>query len=289
MNIVARHWAFFMCLPDSEIDPEEEENDFCVISSFGAPTEDERPAITLPLDEIVSLKRRRSSLPRAPTAIEHPPIACGIVKNIQLVGVFPTCRWLADVTMPPDVKELFGGSPFFALGDYRVANLDVLDAAGTLHPLVIIVNTGVEGLLTGYWGAAFGRIKPYPCWARFETTGTHQTTVKEERYDCSNSSTSDRPLFKEFDCLSFIEEYFEKGLAPVTCTTQLERIIGIAAEFLLDLEWCEWLPDRLIEKRDASSKLERKGRALNATLRATRQPTVDDAEEISSPRKWSKE
>jgi hypothetical protein len=252
-------------------------DDFCDDSSFiSASTEDqELPTIALPQEEVRSLNRQHASLSRKPlmaTIIERPPIACGIVKNIHLLGVFPTCRWMADPTMPPDVKELFGGTPFFPLGEYRVATLELLDAAGTRHPLIIIVNTGVEGLLTGYWGAAFGRDAPHPCWARFEQardTNNGETIVKEERY------SSMRPSFEEFDCLSFSEEYFEKGRVPGTCSTQLERIIGLAAEFLLELEWRDWLPDRLVETRDRSSKLERKRRAKIARQQAELQAAVD--------------
>lgn len=266
MDIVAHHWAcFVMCHPNPLIDADCDVDDdilYDLSSVSSTPIEDQLPTITPPLDELVSLQRRRACLPRLPAVIERPPIACGVVKNVELLGIFPTCRWMADATMPPDVRELFGGTPFFALGEYRVANLDLLDAAGTLHPLIVVVNKGVEGLETGYWGAAFGRDAFHPCWARFQTTGTQETTVKEEHYENSKASGGGRPFFEEFDCLSFNDEHFGEGYSPGTCKTQLERILGLAVEFLVDLEWCDWLPDSLVEIRDASSKLERKNRAI---------------------------
>ena len=57
--------------------------------------------------------------------------------------------------MPPDVKEMFGGTPFFALGNYRVVTFDIKDYSGVVHPIIMIVNSGVIGMKLSYWGGAF--------------------------------------------------------------------------------------------------------------------------------------
>ena len=168
--------------------------------------------------------------------------------------------------MPPDVKELFGGTPFFPLGEYRVARIEIVDAKRTLHSLTLILNRGVEGLLTGYWGAAFATNPPHACWARFETTDTHETTVREEPM-ASPMTDASRGTFHEFDCLDFCDDSFQAGFAPGTCTTQIERILGLTAKFLLEIEWKDWLPDTMLEVQDRVSKLERKRRARQSRLR----------------------
>jgi hypothetical protein len=221
--------------------------------------DDESTSIACPIDEIDSLQRRHDRLSVTGDVLERPPVACGIVRRIQLLGIFPTTRWLADPTMHPDVKELFGGTPFFALGDYRVAYIDLLDSSGTTHGLIVVLNKGVEGLLTGHWGAIFEKRYPHECWARLEASGENQTSIKAEALVNTR--------FHEFRCIDFCEDYFETRAVSWICTTQLERILGLAAEFLLGLEWSDRLPEELIESRDRSCRLERKRRARVARKR----------------------
>ena len=224
--------------------------------------------ISCPVEEIDSLRRRCDpfSLPRA--LLERPPVACGMIRTIQLLGIFPTTRWLTDPTMHPDVKELFGGTPFLALGDYRVALVDLLDSSGTTHALIVVLNRGVEGMLTGHWGAIFERSYPHRCWARLEATGENETSVKSEPLGDAR--------YQEFSCIDFCEHYFEAGVVSWICTTQLEKIFGLTAEFLLALEWTDLLPMDLIETRDKSCRLERKRRARIARQRESRRGTPDE-------------
>jgi len=225
--------------------------------------DDEPSAIVYPIDEIDTLQQRFDRLVPLPRAsLDRPPVACGIIRRIQLLGIFPTTRWLSDPTMHPDVKELFGGTPFFALGEYRVAYIDLLDSSGTIHSLIGIVNKGVEGMSTGYWGAFFERNHhhhhhpQYKCWARLEPSGENETSVKTE-----DGSFLVGMKFHEFTCIDICEDYFGDGTVSWICTTQLERILALAAEFLLALEWTDRLPMELIECLDRSSRLERRRRA----------------------------
>jgi len=230
---------------------------------------DKEPAfISCPVEEIDSLRRRFDpiSLPRA--LLERPPVACGMIRTIQLLGIFPTTRWLTDPTMHPDVKELFGGTPFLALGDYRVALIDLLDSSGTTHALILVLNKGVEGMLTGHWGAIFERSYPHICWARLEATGENETSVKSEPHGDAT--------YQEFRCIDFCEHYFEAGVVSWICTTQLEKIFGLTAEFLLALQWTDLLPMDLIETCDKSCRLERKRRARIARQRESRRGTPDE-------------
>ncbi len=274
-DLLIRYWGCFTCRPELEND------DYIAMVSFdNSISLESLPVQYFPIDEMLMMVERHDMLGRPLGIIERPPVACGVVKRMELIGIFPTCRWMTDVTMPPDVKELFGGTPFFPLGEYRVANIDVIDSAGTLHSLTLILNKGVEGMLTGYWGAAFARNDPHECWARFETSGSHETSVREE-CDIKSSKLIPRSLYQEFDRIDFCEEYFEAGFAPGSCKTQLERILGLTAQFLLDIEWKDWLPDKLLEVRETSSKLERKRRARIARQRAatrigTRTASIDN-------------
>jgi hypothetical protein len=280
---VLRRLGCFLCRPQLEDDGQTNAgtNDLISTDMDGESTsstasDDPKPPIYFPVDEILYMTRRKrqqqqqqqqqqeGNIHQTFGVIEGPPLAGGIVKRVELMGIFPTCRWMGDVTMPPDVKELFGGSPFFPLGEYRVANIDIVDASKTLHSLTLIVNKGVEGLLTGYWGAAFATNPPHACWARFETTDSHESTVREEALPLSDSSSG---IFQEFDCLEFCDDSFSAGFAPGTCTTQIEKILGLTAQFLLEIEWKDWLPDSMLEVRDTSCKLERKRRARLARRR----------------------
>ena len=229
---------------------------------------DEPVFVSCPVDEIDSLRRRfdQISLPRA--LLERPPVACGMIRTIQLLGIFPTTRWLTDPTMHPDVKELFGGTPFLALGDYRVAVMDLLDSSGTTHALVLVLNKGVEGLSTGHWGAIFERNYPHRCWARLEATGENETSVKAEPFGNAR--------YQEFSCIDFCDCYFEAGTVSLICTTQLEKIFGLTAEFLIALEWTDLLPMDLIETCDKSCRIERKRRARRARQRESLRETPDE-------------
>lgn len=281
---ILRHLGCFICKPQLEDDDNTD-----MISLDNCESDSSTPGhpslpIHFPIDEVrLMTKRRREQqqqqehcdIHQCLGIIEDPPFACGIVKRVELMGIFPTCRWMGDVTMPPDVKELFGGTPFFPLGEYRVANIDIVDAARTHHSLTLILNKGVEGLLTGYWGAAFATNPPHACWARFETTDTHETMVREEHVALPLTEAS-KGLFHEFDSLEFCDDYFKEGFAPGTCTTQLERILGLTAKFLLDIEWKDWLPDAMLEVRDTLSKLERKRRARLKRLRLATLGTPSD-------------
>jgi hypothetical protein len=230
---------------------------------------DEGPAyVAYPIDEIDSLQRRHDRIPLTGAVMERPPIACGIIRRIQLIGIFPTTRWLSDPTMHPDVKEQFGGTPFFALGDYRVAHVDLLDGSGTTHGLTVVLNKGVEGLMTGYWGAIFERNYPHACCARLDVAGENQTSIKADALFA--------PRFHEFGCIDFCEEYFEGGAVSWICMTQLERILGLAAEFLLGLRWSDRLPNELIEATDSSCRLERKRRARLARRRELMRNAPDE-------------
>lgn len=292
---IARHWACFTCREDdlqlaNEDNIYNGDNDlYPVAASFSSVSsssvdemEEERLPLTpmvFPVDEIHSLLRRHQALSRGPAGVmERPPLAGGVLKRVQLLGVFPTCRWLVDATMPPDVKELFGGTPFFPLGEYRVANIELLDGVGTLHPLTMIVNTGVEGMLTGYWGAVFEQKAPHVCWARFETPGERGGRVHEEPRRKSDGTVSGRArtFFQEYDGLDFTDECFTEGSTHGVRRTQLERILAITAEFLLQLDWSTWLPEHLIEVRDTSCRLERKRRARITRQRASRALLVDE-------------
>lgn len=288
LDVFVRHWACVTCRPDvEELDVVEDDHGDIYLtpatedsSELGSNATVEAlplPRIYFPEEEVYSLRlRHKKSNPTTASTlglIERPPIACGVVQRIHLLGIFPTCRWLADdPTMPPDVKELFGGTPFFPLGEYRVADVEIIDGAKTVHPLSVIVNRGVEGLETGYWGAAFSRQSPHECWARFETTGKHETTVKEE------PATTGRTAFQEYDesVVEFCDEYFGKGTIPGTCSTQLERVLGLTAETLLELEWSACLPTEFLQIRDTSCRLDRKRRARITKQRASRSLKVDD-------------
>lgn len=243
---------------------------------------DSPPTIFYPIHEIDALIQRHKRLSYEGAFFERPPVACGTVRRIQLLGVFPTTRWLADSTMHPDVKEMFGGTPFFALGCYQVAHVDLLDGCGTVHFLTLIVNKGVEGLSTGYWGAIFERNSPNECWARFKSIGEKTTTVKAETLASSR--------FVEFGCVDFNEDYFQGEKVPGICSQQVERVIGLTVEFILAVEWSNYLPEDLIVLRDTSCRLERKRLArfqkyLGEDRRVVCTPTKQAPDENIAPRK----
>jgi hypothetical protein len=255
-----------MCRTTYKEESREDDVSSCTSTSDGSSSEDES---CFPLDEVHALERRHQALSRALPVVDRIPTTCGIVQNLQLVGVFPSARWLTDPTMPPDVKELFGGTPFFALGEYRVAHLDLQDGSGRKQPCTIVVNAGVPGLLTGYWGGAFGRHPPHICWARFETTGELETTVKERRRKPKRKLQKQEEdwLFQEIDSIEFCEANFQGGSLPGICNSQLERLLGTTVEFLFSLDWNAVLPESLVEIRDSTPRAERK-------LQRARQPAT---------------
>jgi hypothetical protein len=288
---------------DSDNDDDDENNNNSASRSGPQPStshlKDDYPS-----DQIQSLQDRHDELAQPLPILATIPTGCGILLNLQLVGIFPTARWLSDPTMPPDVKEMFGGTPFFALGDYRVAHLDLQDASGTLRPLTLVINSGVKGMKTGYWGGAFCRTKPHGCIARFETTGDAETTIVQRRpillessplpeeeeeesvppltasvtdstntlsttststlgslsgtSDSSSSSATASRFFTEYKVLEFVAPKFQGGIAPGICQTQLEKLLGVAVEFILtEADW-NVLPSHLVEIRDFSPRAERK-------------------------------
>lgn len=204
-----------------------------------------------PVDEVVSLETRAAQLSHPLPALNL--MSTGILQRLQLVGIFPTARWLDDVTMPPDVRELFGGTPFHALGEYRVAHLNLVDSMQQQKQVTIIVNSGVEGMKTGYWGGTFDRIS-YKCVAKFEFTGEFETTVKEQQ-------TPSNGLFAEFENMEFLD-CLGASTPPGICSTQLEKLLGITVEFLLRLDWKGLLHESLIETKDRSLRKERRQRAM---------------------------
>ena len=91
--------------------------------------------------------------------------------------------------MPPDIKEMFGGTPFFGLGHYRCLAFDMRDGKGAVHPIVMVVNSGVTGMQLGAWGCAFlacdekgigNDICAPTCIARFEATATSNENNDEQ-------------------------------------------------------------------------------------------------------------
>jgi hypothetical protein len=229
--------------------------------------DDDDDESNFPYEELCALQRRHRSLSRPLPNLDRIPTACGILQNLQLVGIFPTARWLTDPTMPPDVREMFGGTPFFPLGEYRVAHLEVQDAVGSKKALTFIVNSGVKGMLTSYWGGAFSREGPHSCWARFQGAGEFEATIAGQQ--SKRKRNGEEWSFQEFDCLEFCEESFKSGSAPGKCNSQLERLLGIGVEFLLDLDWKTAVPEAMIEICDMSPRMERRRRARRrATPRA---------------------
>jgi hypothetical protein len=192
-----------------------------------------------PSDQLVSLQQKQEKLPEPVPTLGILPTGCGILLNLTLLGIFPTSRWLTDPTMPPDVKEMFGGTPFFALGDYRVVALDIKDSRGLIQPITLVVNSGVEGMEIGFYGCAFLRTPPNTCLARFENEGTMETTIVAKYCD----------WFQEFPCLDFF------GDSP---RTQLESLLGVAVDFALDQADWQGLPQTLVEIKDKSPRAERK-------------------------------
>ena len=160
--------------------------------------------------------------------------------------------------MPPDVKELFGGTPFFALGEYRVAHVDVKDARGTIQRMTLIVNRGVEGMQFGFWGGAFDRHPPHLCLARFQGASEGMTTIVQRKNRRSPLS------FSDYANLEFADSICSAG------TTQLEQLVGVAVEFLLfHADW-QGLPPSLIEIRDQSPRNERARQRTSTTPRNKR-------------------
>eukprot|EP00980_Cylindrotheca_fusiformis_P001419 scaffold345_cov134-Cylindrotheca_fusiformis.AAC.30 len=204
-----------------------------------------------PVDEVHSLEMRAAQLSQSLPTLNLVPT--GILKRIQLVGIFPTTRWLNDVTMPADVKELFGGTPFHALGEYRVAYVGLIDSMQQCKEMTIIVNTGVEGMKTGYWGGTFDR-NTYKCVAKFElardadTTAIHQNTTEVQSF----------AKFANFEFLHCLGAETTPGI----CSTPFETLLGIIVEFLLGLDWKDFLHESLIETIDRSSRKERRKRAM---------------------------
>jgi hypothetical protein len=192
-----------------------------------------------PSDQLVSLQQKQDKLPEPVPTLPILPTGCGILLNLTLVGIFPTARWLTDPTMPPDVKEMFGGTPFFALGDYRVAHLDIKDSRGLIQPITLVVNSGVEGMEIGFYGGAFLRIPPYTCLARFENEGTMETTIVAKYCD----------WFREFSCLEFCGNASQ---------SQLESLFRVAVDFVLEQADWQGLPQTLVEIKDKSPRAERK-------------------------------
>jgi hypothetical protein len=221
-----------------------------------------------PVNEVRSLETRAAELSQPLPTLNLMPTGCGILQRLQLVGVFPTARWLDDVTMPPDVKEMFGGTPFHALGEYRVAHLDLVDSLQHSKQVTIIVNSGVEGMKTGYWGGTFDR-KTHQCVAKFDFTGDLETTstVKEQQ-------TPDSLVFTKFENFEFLDCLGEIT-PPGICSTQLEKLVGITVEFLLRLDWKGLLHESLIEITDRSPRKERRQRAIQRmTPRRQKRSTV---------------
>jgi hypothetical protein len=199
-----------------------------------------------PSDQLVSLQQKQEKLPEPVPTLPMLPTGCGILLNLTLVGIFPTARWLTDPTMPPDVKEMFGGTPFFALGDYRVVELDIKDSKGYIQPVTFVVNSGVEGMEIGFYGGAFLRKPPYTCLARFENEGTMETTIVTKCCD----------WFQEFTCLEFFEDDDSDSSQPRR--TQLESLLGVAVDFILEQADWQGLPQTLVEIKDKSPRAERK-------------------------------
>jgi hypothetical protein len=192
-----------------------------------------------PSDQLFSLQQKQEKLPEPVPTLPILPTGCGILLNLTLVGIFPTARWLTDPTMPPDIKELFGGTPFFALGDYRVVALDIKDSRGRIQPMTLVVNSGVEGMNIGFYGGAFSRTPPYTCLARFENEGTMETTIMAKYVD----------WFREFPCLEFYGD---------SSRSQLESLLGVAVDFVLEQADWQGLPKALVEVKDTSPRAERK-------------------------------
>ena len=220
-----------------------------------------------PYEEIQSLQNRLSLSCAHPTTIPNSSVDnpqshqflkrrnndvdCDIrIQNLELIGIFPTSRWLQDPTMNPDVKEMFGGTPFFPLGEYRVAKIDLADSneqgrtTTTTKELIIIVNTGVEGMETGYWGACFDRNDPHECYAKLKASTAKVLVPKKER----------ERLNQQPQCNSDEENEVS--------TTVVEQLLGNAIEFLVNLDWkTTSLPSQMIEPCDVSPRLERRRRA----------------------------
>ena len=230
--------------------------------------DDENDEIYFPIEEIVAVETKNKHLETPIPVLRFIPTGAGILQNLQLLGIFPTTRWLMDKTMPADVKEMFGGTPFFALGEYRVAHLVIMDAKQEKHQVTIIVNTGVEGMKTGFWGGTFNRYT-FECLAKFEFTGDFETTIKEQK----NTNGFGDATFSAFENLDFANGFCDS--THIKCDTQLERILAIAVEFLLSLDWRDILPECLIEVRDKSPQLLRRRRAIErSTPRKTRRKLV---------------
>jgi hypothetical protein len=212
-----------------------------------------------PTEQLVALEKRQRDLHEnlerpISNTIDTLPTGCGIISNLQLIGIFPTARWLNDPTMPPDVKEMFGGTPFFALGDYRVAFLDIKDASDKILSLKLVVNSGVEGMKLGYWGCAFLQHLPHSCVARFESTGDMETTIIERPAGTVTTKDADF-VFQEYQHLEFASDSVVRD--DISTNTQLEKLLGVAVDFLLtQVDW-NGLPQALLEIRDTSPRAER--------------------------------
>eukprot|EP00934_Nitzschia_sp_Nitz4_P003852 Nitzschia sp. Nitz4//scaffold7_size249615//50326//51322//NITZ4_001151-RA/size249615-snap-gene-0.221-mRNA-1//1//CDS//3329558364//3842//frame0 len=212
-----------------------------------------------PSSQVNTVQLRHIAVQESLPVQRHVPHACGVFSTYRWVGTFPTSWWLADPTMPPDVKELFGGTPFFALGEYRIATMEIRDSAENLHSITIIVNKGVEGLQTGYWGGAFSTSLPNKCWAKFETTGELETTVTQQT-GCKENALGET-IFQGYDDMEALELDNPCGVKRAIYHTQLEQVLGLAAEYTLSLDPEEWLTGNLHAPIDTSSKLERRIRA----------------------------
>lgn len=232
---------------------EEKQHRLLEIEEIEESEDDETDSTCFPIHEIQSLKERGigSSAPRLDLNLFKHKI------KLELIGIFPTTRFLEDVTMPPDVKELFGGTPFFALGEYRVAFVEL---EGQL--LTIIVNKGVVGMGTGYWGGCYQR-NFHSCVATFTCEGqfpVQPVLIKEQR------TRQTKNFFTKLDqTLSGKSCYFEKN------ATELEQLLGVIVDFLLHLDWHKLLPPSLIEIQDKSSRNLRKQRADKKLMTTTKQ------------------
>ena len=240
---------------------------------------------SFPSDQVSNLRRRRQALsselsPR-PCTISVIPTTCGIFRNLELIGVFPTSRWLNCPTMHADVKELFGGSPFHGLGEYRVSHVELHDGAGTLHDLVLIVNTGVRGMDVGHFGGIYkrtiaqqhpDRVEQIECIAQLQQSRVfevhrfqlyNQLKFNTEQSIQENGKLSEKSRwFVPFpEWLEFLTTKSEATVGTPSCLpkTQLEQLLEIASEFIVEsVDWDSMLHPSLIEVRDMSPRVERR-------------------------------
>jgi hypothetical protein len=271
---------------------------------------------SFPFDQFSNLQKRRqdilSLLPDSSSStIPTIPTTCGIFNNLQLLGVFPTSRWLSDPSIHPDIKELFGGSPFHGLGEYRVSQVEMKDGAAINHNLLFIVNTGVRGMNVGYFGGIYRRFGDgdarIECIARiknarvievpkFHLSRKENTEDLEDQQQRNHQRKEWFALFPEWLEFLTFEEGQTSGVVDdeesggeedeesPRISTQLEQLLGIATEFIIEgVDW-DILHPSLIEVRDMSPRAERK-RARQKQPRAPLQPirlTFDEGPKITS-------